>query len=130
MAIEKSITNSIIAYIKQIGGQAEKVKGDASASGRPDINACYHGRCLRIEVKTPDHRNKTSKKQDINLKRWRYSGAVCMAIYSKKALVYFLTCLSMGKTGYINYVEDNNCESYCYIPKLNFKKRSLFNESN
>lgn len=122
MAIEKSITNSIIAYIKQSGGQAEKVKGDSSASGRPDINACYNGRCLRIEVKTPDHRNITSKKQDINLKRWRYAGAVCMAVYSKKSFVYFLTCLSLGETGYISCTDDNNCMSHCYIPKVDIKK--------
>ena len=118
MPIEKSITSGIIAYIKQIGGQAEKVKGDSSASGRPDINACYTGRCLRIEVKTPDHRNTTSKKQDINLKRWRYAGAVCMAVYSKNSVKYFITCLELGKTGYITYMEDNNCVSSCYIPKL------------
>lgn len=122
MPIEKSITNSIIAYIKQIGGQAEKVKGDASASGRPDINACYQGRCFRIEVKTPDHRNRTSKKQDINLKRWRYAGAVCMAVYSKKALVYFMTCASLNESGYITHTDDNGCVSYCYIPKITIRR--------
>lgn len=117
MPIESSITHSIIAYIKLLGGQAEKVKGDSSASGRPDINACYRGRCLRIEVKTPDNRNKTSKKQDINLKRWSRAGAVCMAVYSKNAVKYFITCLNMGKTGSLLYTEKNSCTSYCIIPE-------------
>lgn len=118
MSFEKSITTSIIAYIKKIGGQAEKVKGDSSVSGRPDINACYKGRCIRIEVKTPDNKNTTSKKQDINLKRWRYAGAICITAYSKKAVIYFLTCFSMGETGYFACSEDNGCVSYCYIPKV------------
>lgn len=116
MPIEKSITNGVISYIKQIGGQAEKVKGDASASGRPDINACYKGRCLRIEMKTPDNKNTTSKKQDVNLKRWRYAGAVCIAAYSKQSVKYFITCLTLGETGYFIYKEENGCVSHCYIP--------------
>lgn len=117
MSFEKSITDSIITYIKQIGGQAEKVKGDSSASGRPDINACYKGRCIRIEVKTPDNRNKTSKKQDINLKCWSRAGAICMAVYSKNAVKYFITCLNMEKTGSLLYTEKNSCTSYCVIPE-------------
>lgn len=118
MPLETSITGSIIAYIKKIGGQAEKVKGDSSASGRPDINACYRGRCLRIEVKTPDNKNKTSKKQNINLKRWTYSGAICMSVYSKKAVVYFLTCWSLGQRGALLYAESNGCTSRCFISKV------------
>lgn len=119
MPIETSITSSIISHLKQIGGQAEKVKGDSSASGRPDINACYKGRCLRIEVKTPDNRNTTSKKQDINLKRWGHAGAVTMAVYSKRAVIYFLTCMSAGMTGPFAYREDNKCWSTAYIPRIN-----------
>lgn len=122
MSFEKSITDNIITYIKQIGGQAEKVKGDASASGRPDINACYKGRCIRIEVKTPDNKNVASKKQEINLKRWRHAGAICMTVYSKKAVIYFLTCLSLGETGYKACCEDNGCVSSCFIPSKESKR--------
>lgn len=118
MPLETSITGSIITYIKSLGGQAEKVKGDSSASGRPDINACYRGRCLRIEVKTPDHKNTTSKKQDINLKRWRHAGAICMAVYSKKAVMYFLSCYNLGMTGTFLYTENNKCCSTAYIPRI------------
>lgn len=117
MPLESSITHSIINHIKKLGGQAEKVKGDSSSSGRPDINACYKGRCIRIEVKTPDNKNTASKKQGVNLKRWRHAGAVCMVVYSKQAAVYFLTCFSLGETGYKACVENNECVSHCYIPK-------------
>lgn len=122
MSFESSITQSIITYIKSIGGQAEKVKGDASASGRPDINACYKGRCLRIEVKTPDNKNTASKKQQINLKRWRYAGAVCMSVYSKQAVKYFIELLDSPPrikyrlSQYEVYSEENKCVSECYIP--------------
>lgn len=120
MSFEKSITTSIIAYIKKIGGQAEKVKGDSSASGRPDINACYKGRCLRIEVKTPDNRNTTSKKQDINLKRWTHAGAICMTVYSRDAVKHFIrkTNKSPYEAGIISYEEKNGCVSKCFIPIL------------
>lgn len=121
MPLESSITSSIIAYIKRIGGQAEKVQGTSASSGRPDINACYKGRCIRIEVKTPDHKNKTSKKQDLNLARWRKSGAITIVAYSKSAVMYFLTCFNIGETGAFLYSEDNGCASTAYIPSLGFE---------
>ena len=118
MPFEKSVTSSIIAYFKSIGGQAEKIKGDSSSSGRPDINACYRGRCYRIEVKTPDNQNTPSRKQKLNLKRWKHSGAVCMSVYSKKSVMYFVTCVGMGQHGAKFFDEDNSCVSECFIPRV------------
>ena len=58
MPFESSITGSIIDYLNSLpGGRAEKLKGSSSGSGKADINGCYRGRSLRIEVKTPDNRN-------------------------------------------------------------------------
>ena len=118
MPRETSVTHAIVAYIKQIGGYAEKVKGDSSASGRPDINACYKGRCIRIEVKTPDNRNTASRKQRINLIRWKRSGAVAMVVYSKHAVENFISYLNAGKTGLFTSFEPNGCVSSCCIPKV------------
>ena len=123
MPFEKSVTDSIITYIKSIGGQAEKVKGDSFASGRPDINACYLGRCFRIEVKTPDNKNVASKKQEANLKRWRYAGAITMVVYSKKAVQYFITACNschtpFGNSTLLTYTEENGCVSSCNVPKV------------
>lgn len=56
--------------------------GNAFQFGRPDINACYKGRCVRIEVKTPDHGNKASKAQEIDIKKWKKAGAVAFVAYS------------------------------------------------
>ena len=83
MVREISIVESIINYINSLpAGVAEKVQGTYRSSGKADINACIHGQCVRIEVKTSDHGNKASKKQSINLKRWAAAGAICCVAYS------------------------------------------------
>lgn len=83
MAREVSIVNNIIDYINSMPrGVAEKVQGTSRSSGKADINACIHGQCVRLEVKTADHGNKESKKQSINLRRWSAAGAVCAVVYS------------------------------------------------
>lgn len=83
MPLESQITNNIIKYINSLeGGIAEKVMGNAFQFGRPDINACYKGRCIRIEVKTPDHGNKPSKAQELDIKKWKRAGAIAFVAYS------------------------------------------------
>lgn len=91
MPREEVIVAEIIKYINSLEcGVAEKIQGTSMSSGKADINACYKGRSIRIEVKTPDHGNKASEKQKINLKRWKKAGALCIVAYSldevKKAL--------------------------------------------
>jgi len=81
MALESAIQGAIIKYLKT-QGEAENVHGDAYSAGRPDINACYKGRLLRIEVKTPDHGNEPTVLQKENLKRWAKAGAICFVAYS------------------------------------------------
>lgn len=118
MPFESTITQAIIKYIKSIGGEAEKVKGGASSSGRPDINACYLGRCIRIETKTPDNKNKASIKQQYNLKRWEKSGAVGIIAYSKKSVEYFLNLVKNEKSGVFKYCENKGCKSIAIIPRI------------
>ena len=87
MSIETTITHNIMKYLNaQHGIIMEKVKGEAGCSGRADINGCYKGRAVRIEVKTPDDRNKPSKKQLYNLWQWHRAGAICMVVYSLDAV--------------------------------------------
>jgi hypothetical protein len=81
--LEKTIQDNIISYLQHMTScDAENVYGNSFSAGRPDINACYKGRLLRIEVKTPDHGNTPSDIQKANLKRWAKSGAVCFVAYS------------------------------------------------
>ncbi len=83
MPKEDVIVTNILKYINsQPQGVAEKIQGSALSSGKADINGCYKGHSIRIEVKTPDHGNKPSKKQQLNLKRWRHAGAFCISAYS------------------------------------------------
>lgn len=83
MARESVIVQTILDYINGLPeGVAEKLQGSALSSGKADINACYKGRTLRLEVKTADHGNRASKKQEINLKRWEKAGAVVGVVYN------------------------------------------------
>lgn len=82
MALEGTITKNIIKYIKSKGGMAEKIHGNAMSIGRPDINACYRGQCLRLEVKSPDHNNQASQAQLINLAEWERAGAISKVVRS------------------------------------------------
>lgn len=82
MPREEVIVSAIIKYINSLdGGVAEKVQGTSMSNGKADINACYKGRSIRIEVKTPDHGNKASEKQKLNLRRWEKAGAICLVAY-------------------------------------------------
>lgn len=83
MPLEKSIQARILKWINSLeGGIAENVMGNAFQFGRPDINACFLGRSIRIEVKTPDHGNKPSKAQEIDIKKWRRAGCLAFVAYS------------------------------------------------
>lgn len=83
MALESTITNRVINFLNSLDNcVAEKVFGNGISSGKPDINACYKGRSVRIEMKSPDHGNKASTKQRLNLKKWEKAGAICGVCYS------------------------------------------------
>lgn len=80
---ENVIVNSILKYINSLpDGVAEKLIGNATGAGKADINACYKGRSIRIEVKSPEHGNKASQRQLINLKRWQAAGAKAVVAYA------------------------------------------------
>lgn len=119
MALEGNITRSVIAYLNGLPMcRAEKLKGSSSASGRADINACYMGRTIRIEMKTPDNRNKASKKQNHNLDKWYQAGAVVMVAYSKQSVIDCIKILEAGRVGRWEKKEDNGCISWVKIPLL------------
>lgn len=120
MPFETSITRSIIEYLNTLPhGRAEKVIGSSSSSGKADVNACYKGRSLRIEVKTPDNKNKASPKQERNLEKWYKAGAVVMVVYSLDAVKAFLAMLDNGpiKKRRYSLPERNGCESWVKFPE-------------
>ena len=77
MAIESTITNSMIKYLNSLPHCiAEKVMGNAFQKDRPDINGCCRGTSFRIEVKSPDNGNTASKGQLLNIRAWKKAGCV------------------------------------------------------
>ena len=84
MAIETTITNKILNYLNNLPNCiAEKVLGGSiGKKGKSDINGCWQGRALKIEVKTADHGNNTSLAQEIYLEKWASAGALCIVAYS------------------------------------------------
>lgn len=83
MALESTITNNIIKYLNGLEGcKAEKLMGNAFQRDMPDINGCWKGQMFKIEVKSPDHGNKATKGQLLQLKLWSKVGAVCFVAYS------------------------------------------------
>lgn len=98
MPRESTIVNRILSYLNSLDGcVAEKVQGTALSSGKADINGCYKGRSLRIEVKTPDHGNKASKKQTINLMRWEKAGAIAVIAYNLDDVIKAIQPLMEGE---------------------------------
>jgi len=73
---ESSLTTRIIKYLNSLPGcKAEKRHGSQySEAGAPDINACYRGRSVQIEVKRPGE--KPTRIQLKRLREWQETGAV------------------------------------------------------
>lgn len=98
MSLESNVVSKIVRFLESLPNCAvEKTHGSALSSGKADLNACYKGRFLRLEVKTSDHGNTASKKQLINLRRWENAGAVCGVVYSVEEV-----------KSLISRLEDNN----------------------
>lgn len=101
---EQDYQKKIINYLEGIGAYVVKVSV-ASKKGVPDIIACYRGRFLGIEVKTPLTRKNTTKLQEYNLKKIKESHGLSLVavdvedIYSALAVIdseatSHLQCLS------------------------------------
>lgn len=82
---ETSLQSKVLDYLNSLPHCiAENVSGNAQQSGRADINACYRGRCLKIELKDPTTGYQPSQQQLLYLKRWAAAGAKTGVCYSLK----------------------------------------------
>lgn len=78
--LEKSITQSILAYLNSLPGcRATKRHGSAYSSGEPDIDACLNGKCVKLEVKGAGKR--PTPLQVALLLRWKAAGAVTGVVH-------------------------------------------------
>ena len=118
LGLESNFQSSALKYLNGLPGcKAENVSGNASQSGRPDINGCFRGRMFKLELKTPDNRYKASTKQKLELRRCFNCGCVVGVIYSMNSLSQMFNEIWESdhmKTRYI--LEENQCESWYKIP--------------
>lgn len=88
---ETSLQSRVLEYLNSLPRcMAENVSGNAQQSGRSDINACYKGRCLKIELKDPTTGYQPSQQQLLYLKKWAAAGAktgVCYSLEEVKILL-------------------------------------------
>ena len=80
---ESSLQSKVLEFLNSLPQCiAENVSGNASQSGRADINACYKGVCLKIELKDPKTGYEPTKQQLLYLERWKRAGAEVMVAHS------------------------------------------------
>jgi len=72
---EQDYQKKITTYLEQQGAYVVKVVA-ASKKGVPDIIACYKGKFIAIEVKTPLTRSNVSKLQEYNLDSVAEAGGI------------------------------------------------------
>lgn len=83
--LESSISKSIIKAINAIPGcRVKKFHGSAFGAMELDIYGCCRGRAVFIEVKRPSTINNTSTRQDIEIERWRETGALTGVVCTKE----------------------------------------------
>lgn len=125
MGLESNFQSRALEYLNSIPGcKAENVSGNAMQSGRPDINGCFLGRAFKLELKVPDHKNVTSKKQELELRKWATVGCSIGVLYSMAALKDWVgTMQHLCKEGYwtgepwvvTKREEENGCESWFWV---------------
>lgn len=129
MSFETTITHRIMEWFNnQSGVIMEKVKGEAECSGRSDINGCFHGRSVRIEVKTPDNRNKPSKKQLWDLWKWNRAGSLCMVTYSLNTVMIAFDRYTKNTSikDFVTHDEVNKCTSVVLYPYCGIGFKELY----
>ncbi len=78
---EQDYQRKIVNAIEDRGGYTVKTIV-TSKKGVPDILACYKGKFIAVEVKTPSTLNNTSKLQDWNLKKINDAGGYAVVAWS------------------------------------------------
>ena len=82
---ESRLQTKVLKYLNSLPEcVAENVSGNASQSGRADINACYKGHCIKIELKDPNTGYRPTQQQLLYLDRWHAAGAIIAVCYSVK----------------------------------------------
>lgn len=79
--LEKSIVNGILKYLSGIEGcHAVKTHGSAYSGGQPDVDVCYKGQTIKLEVKRPG--KQATALQEAVLAQWKAAGAIVGVVTS------------------------------------------------
>lgn len=82
-ATEAALSASCVKRINSRGGYARKNHGDPRVrKGRPDIEGCYRGHHLGLEVKLPGKERNVTRLQATELKAIRAAGGVARVVSS------------------------------------------------
>lgn len=87
--MEKQIQAKIKTYLENKGAYVVKVI-QATKAGVPDILACYKGRFIGIEVKTPTTKNNVSKLQQHNLNLIKLAEGRCIVAWDMDMVKDFI----------------------------------------
>ena len=117
MGFESNFQSTVLKYLNSLPGcKAENVSGNANQSGRPDINGCYKGRMFKIELKTPDNKNEATKKQFLELRKWKNVGCAVAVLYDMELLKEMFSV----DWDYFDQLQgqkiENGCRSWYIVP--------------
>ena len=113
MGYESNFQATVLKYLNSLPDcKAENVSGNANQSGRPDITGCYKGQMFKIELKTPDNNNQATKKQQLELRKWRNAGCVTAVVYD----MGFLRRMFSISWETIEDITLSDESSWCIIP--------------
>ncbi len=79
---EKLIVNTIKKALQERGAWVTKTHGSPHLAGLPDIIACYRGRFVGLEVKTPETRGTVSARQSAILEQIYEAGGISGVVTS------------------------------------------------
>lgn len=94
---ETGFQSKVLRYLNSLPGcMAENVSGNAKQSGRADINACYKGRCLKLELKDGDTDYEATEQQKLYLLKWKKAGAIVAVCRYLKDIKKIITDIDEG----------------------------------
>ncbi len=95
---EKLIVNKIKKALQERGAWVTKTHGSPHLAGLPDIIACYRGRFVGLEVKTPETRKNVSARQAAILKQIYAAGGWDGVVCSVDAALNILDIIDLDRS--------------------------------
>jgi|GEM_PF-1183517 len=94
--LERTIVKAILKYLNGLPHCLARKRwgGGMGVGGDPDVDACYRGRSLQLEVKRPGAR--PTALQLRRIEEWRKAGAVATVVTSVDQVRYVIEGIDAG----------------------------------